>query len=108
MAARRTKAPAAPFASHRDRPPALRGRALRAAKFELLSKANVVGAYIGKKRSRQRLTEETALVCLVVQKKPLRLLAVHERVPARMSWVATSRETRRFATDVRAASPFRM
>jgi hypothetical protein len=85
----------------------LRGRALHAAKIDLFSRPNVVGAYIGKKRRGGRLTDETALVCLVAEKKQPRHLAPHERVPRRMSWAATSRETRSLATDVVVPSPFR-
>ena len=83
----------------------MRGRALHAAKIELFQ-ANVVGAYIGKKRIGTRLTDETALVCLVSEKMPPRGLLAHERVPRRMSWAATSRERRTLATDVLIASPF--
>ena len=94
-------------ASHRELPPILRGQALRAATIELFAKPNVLGAYIGKKRRRNRITDETALVCLVAEKKPLRHLVAQERVPRRISWAPTSRESRTVATDVVVPLPFR-
>lgn len=63
--------------------------ALAEARWELLSKPNVVAVGIGRKRTAGRATDELALVASVVAKEPEARLAAGERVPARVAGLPT-------------------
>lgn len=56
---------------------------------DLLAKANVVGVGVGLKESNGQLTDETALVVLVQEKKPITALAADDLIPRQLDGVRT-------------------
>lgn len=69
---------------------------------ELRKFPQVLGWYIGHKKKQGRNLAELSLCVLVAEKRPMRSLQAHERIPKHFTYRATSKIQRKIRTDVMA------
>lgn len=90
-------------------PPPIPGTSrLEAVYNDLLRRPNVVGCYIGRKRTRNRETKAVSIVCVVSEKiKKKELDPLTELLPSEIEWPTSRENSRSIVTDVQVLSaPF--